>query len=330
MSSKKVFVLGSPYGLFLSLLVYRITADDVFVLNGNVVSNRIVEQLRKRAIVFVRNNNAQKKSLLLKLINSICEWVRYKTFIRNNILNEVQVIGHDHILAIAYPFWGYFDTIIEDGYINSMHYQDILMLMRTSCKRYYCLLMTLYKLKTHQDYKMYGYDESVKNIYLTNKSIYIKNRKNKVKIIDIWAMWNTLDHFSQVTLQEIFSVKTLVNNLNNKKNINIIITQPLSEDGLMTEQQKIKIYTQAINDINGTIIIKPHPREITDYVTLFKDQIVLDNDIPLEIIALSLREINCVYTCFSTAANIFIGHAKIKYISVSEYPEIIKKYHLSL
>lgn len=55
-------------------------------------------------------------------------------------------------------------------------------------------------------------------------------------------------------------------NLNGKKKL-LLITQPLSEDGHMSEDQKIRLYNDILNPFVSeyTFFVKAHPRELTDY-----------------------------------------------------------------
>lgn len=93
------------------------------------------------------------------------------------------------------------------------------------------------------------------------------SKENRLKIFNIFAQDNTftLDGPNKV----------------------ILITQPLSEDRIITEEYKIKLYNQILNDhASGcNIYIKAHPREITDYKGKFDQQIKeIPRNFPLEIL----------------------------------------------
>ena len=75
-----------------------------------------------------------------------------------------------------------------------------------------------------------------------------------------------------------------------KEDITLLITQPFSEDKLISEAEKIDIYKKIVQSIElnnsqaGCLIIKPHPRETTDYSQIFDNAIIIPNGFPMEMI----------------------------------------------
>lgn len=84
----------------------------------------------------------------------------------------------------------------------------------------------------------------------------------------------------------------------------LILTQPLYEDGLVSDMEKQKqIYFQILKRFqcgDGTIYIKPHPRDICDYTDF--DAVILNRFFPVEILNYQ-EEIHFkkIVTVFSTA-----------------------------
>lgn len=69
----------------------------------------------------------------------------------------------------------------------------------------------------------------------------------------------------------------------------LIITQPLSEDDFITEDYKVKLYRQMIDDYaeGHQVYLKPHPRELTDYKQcLHREFIEVSRAFPLEMLDL--------------------------------------------
>ncbi len=81
----------------------------------------------------------------------------------------------------------------------------------------------------------------------------------------------------------------------------LLVTQPMSEDNIMSEADKIAIYKSIIEKYQDKIIIKPHPREITDYQKFFPNIEVFPKTAPVELLKLLVPEINRIATFFSTA-----------------------------
>lgn len=93
------------------------------------------------------------------------------------------------------------------------------------------------------------------------------NKENRQKIFEAFAQDNsfTLDASNKL----------------------ILITQPLSEDKLITEEYKISLYNKILNDYASgyTVYIKAHPREKTDYKGKFDIDIKeIPRNFPLEIL----------------------------------------------
>lgn len=64
----------------------------------------------------------------------------------------------------------------------------------------------------------------------------------------------------------------------------IIFTQPISEDGFVTEKEKIRIYTELASYYSqyGTVALKIHPRDTTDY--LIEDINMMKGTYPSELL----------------------------------------------
>lgn len=71
------------------------------------------------------------------------------------------------------------------------------------------------------------------------------------------------------------------------RNSALMITQPLFEDGIVSsESEQIEIFRKLAEKHCGgyTLVIKPHPRDNTDYHAVFPDSIIINKNMPLEVI----------------------------------------------
>lgn len=90
----------------------------------------------------------------------------------------------------------------------------------------------------------------------------------------------------------------------------LILTQPLFEDKICsTEEEKVNIYKEIIKQYasNENVIIKTHPREITDYdkyVKDYKNVKIINERFPIEILNFLDVRFKKVITIFSTSINI--------------------------
>lgn len=83
---------------------------------------------------------------------------------------------------------------------------------------------------------------------------------------------------------------------------NLILTQPFSEMDIMTESDKLKLYAKVIEGIDGKVIIKPHPRERTDYSLYFPKAKILKGSYPVELFAINKIFFDKVFTVNSSGA----------------------------
>lgn len=119
----------------------------------------------------------------------------------------------------------------------------------------------------------------------------------------------------------------------NEKNIeklkekkNILYTQPLSEDGTITEKEKIELYSKIIKNYKEeTLVIKQHPKDKTDYKKIFPDIEVLDQNFPAELFSLLDMKFEKAITLFSTAV-LSDKNIKIDFYGTEVHPKILKRF----
>ncbi|WP_341659291.1 glycosyltransferase family 52 [Vibrio sp.] len=125
----------------------------------------------------------------------------------------------------------------------------------------------------------YGRDESITKIFLqypekAPEDIYFKVVSLNIK--------NDFESIEELQKKEIFGVFD-VEGHNLKEGV-LLLTQPLSEDGIISESEKLSLYQEFI-DKYSDIIIKPHPRDTTDYNKyLSGDFSIISKSFPIEIL----------------------------------------------
>ncbi len=71
----------------------------------------------------------------------------------------------------------------------------------------------------------------------------------------------------------------------------LLLTQPLYIDGTVSsEEEQIEIYKRLVaeNITDEKLVIKPHPRDLTDYSAAFPEAVILDKNMPVEVMDLLL------------------------------------------
>lgn len=169
--------------------------------------------------------------------------------------------------------------------------------------------------------KKFGLDDRIKEIYLTGINKIPKLIKSKVRVIDIKIKYEKLDFKEKEKILSIFRIKErILKKIEGRKYL--LLTQPLSEDGILTEEEKISIYSEILQKYNfKEVIIKTHPREKTNYKSYFNDIEVLEEKFPVEILAFLPLNIKKVITIYSTAITTFENSVEIDFLGT----EINKK-----
>lgn len=110
-------------------------------------------------------------------------------------------------------------------------------------------------------------DEKVKGIYVQKPEMYPKDWGKKLKSLNVKIMLNELANNEKKTIIDVF-IGDLIESLGEmQKDIGIIYTQPLSEDGYISEETK-KEYFQNMVDFYGEgkpVFLKIHPRDLSEY-----------------------------------------------------------------
>ena len=147
-----------------------------------------------------------------------------------------------------------------------------------------------------------GNSEQCKNIYLTGQSEIIKNIANKVIIIDTQKIWSDMSLSKKQKILECFDVTNDDMSFFSNSS-DVLFTQCFSEDNYCSEEIKIKMYKDIVNCFSnvGNLIVKPHPREITDYSVIFPEAVIYKKKIPIEILILLGVKIERAITVNSSA-----------------------------
>lgn len=278
-------------------------------------------ELRKRSIFILENNvnDIPYKSIKIK----VKKGRNYFKEILVNILvklliiifkKKISVFGQDHTLVGNKLLATDNFYLIEDGLMN----YTITISEEKISRKIFNYLMGRRKIN--------GLDKGVKKIYLTGIAPIPKEIETKVKIINLKKLWNKKTKEEKNEILSIFKFnKNIIRKINDKKYI--LFTQPLYEDGAISEEEKIELYKKIIfNYSKKDLIIKTHPRERTDYKKYFPEIDILNNNFPSEIFDLLNIKFEKVITIFSTAALNFSKEIKIDFYGTKVHPNLLKKW----
>ncbi len=135
-----------------------------------------------------------------------------------------------------------------------------------------------------------------------------------MEVISLTDTWKRYWASTRLKIASIFGVKK-DDLLNLHSRGVILVTQPLSEDGIMTEEEKRQFYTDiASNYPADQIVIKPHPREKTQWHKVFHKTPIISGRVPMELLALMVP-VKRLATFYSTAGTNIVAPKKVDFYS---------------
>ncbi len=147
-------------------------------------------------------------------------------------------------------------------------------------------------------------DERITGCYATDLGNSWENEGSgygKLKVVNPIGLWHQKTQDEQENIQAVFGIDRETLNILRQKKV-ILLTQPLSEDGIVSEDDKVRLYRSIVGKYNvSDVVIKPHPREKTDWATLFPTVPVISRRMPAEALAATIN-LERVATFFSTGA----------------------------
>lgn len=308
---KRVLVFKSLRVLLLYLLIEEVN-NTIFLTTNNIDEN-ILKKLKNKIIIkepqystnyFFRRIEYYKFIKSLKKNRNILELKKNK----NNIF-----YGQDNILLGNVCLNDNFN-LLEEGSLNYTFYNQSNYFIKKIIKKY---IFGLNEIMGDSDY--------VKKIYLTGLAPTPKVIKDKVEIINLKELWDKKSMKEKEEILDIFDFnKDIIERIKIKKNI--LYTQPLSEDGFISEVEKIELYSKIIEKYEkDSLIIKVHPREKTDYKLYFCEIEVISKNFPAEIYQLLEIKFEKCITIFSTAA-LSLKEVEIDFYGTEIHTKLLKEF----
>ena len=155
--------------------------------------------------------------------------------------------------------------------------------------------------------------------YLKNKKIVEYNLDSQIKMLTAEEKNKIFSIYASAYKVPIYS----------ENMINILLTAPLLEDGLVENYEQMKqCWEKLISkyaDEGSFIMIKAHPRDKTDYKKIFPNSIIIDSLITAEVLALSSTlNITKVINLYSSAVAAFEGKCECITLGMDYLKEINK------
>lgn len=290
---KKILIENTQYSLFLYFLINK-ELDDTHYIVSSSLGVDVINRLKASGCSVYVFDATLNGNILMKTLKLTKEMLRL--FFHSRMLKkkrDIEVFGNDNITHARF-FLSNGIKIIEDGIANYREYNPESKTMREKMLRHFTL--------NSSGYIPFGYDDRVKNVFLTGLMPIPCGLINKVITIDVFELWRQLEERKKQLVLKIFGLENIIISSKPINNV-LLLTQPLSEDGYISECDKIEIYRKLISKYSkDKIVLKRHPRELTDYEHYFPDVSVFPSSAPIEIIQCIGGKFNKVVTLFSSAA----------------------------
>lgn len=305
----KIVICDNLYSVLIYFLISSSNEKTLFLLGKNLKKINL-KKIKFKEIKYSYGNY---------LFRYLSDKKYYDKILKENKI--ISIYGNDHIQGANYflnkeiPFY-----LLEDGTISYEGPQGIVKIekKRNIIKK---ILFKIFKIK-----RCYGLNETVKKIYLTGLAPIPEEIVHKVEIINLKELWDKKTLEEQKEILDIFYFNPNIKEKIKERNI-ILFTQPLSEDNVITEEEKVNIYSKIIKKYpKERLVIKTHPREKTNYKEIFKEYLILDNPFPFEILNLLDVKFNKAITLFSTAALGLGKEVEVDFYGTEVHPKILQKF----
>lgn len=276
------YICSTPYHLFISLnhlfsnkkksIFYLTTHDN----NSEKIFRNLELKLTKIDLVekvIIRKRSLIKERLRLEEIKDNLEYAKIKndlegSFVYNFPWNPYSLFTLSNFLYKKSKKL----IFMEDG--STLYAWPKPSNLKLFIKKYiYGVSTDFYK------------DKKLERILVQYPEKYPEHLQDKIEKLDVEYLFKRLTEKEKEIIIKIFLPEKEVERLLQLESgeMIIILTQPLSEDGFVSEEEKRKLYKDIIDQYydNYNIILKKHPREKTTYD--FENVIELSGIFPSEI-----------------------------------------------
>ncbi len=313
--TQKICLVTTVYSLFLYFLINGFNKEDIFIFTSGFPESvaKNIKHIRTRDAYFREGPKMAPLNSISGIIKNITGYFNFfYSYIQLRILlffklynKEVEVYGHAQTPFSFMFYENKNSNIIEDGTLNYC----IELKETHKINPFLDILLHICGIYILSQNEAFGTHEYIQNVYLTH-SHDDPLINDKIKVLDIKKEWNKLSGHDKNNILRVFNLNTFSINNSNKETV-LFITEPLSEDDLITLDAELEIYKELIEKFNDKrIIIKPHPRETKNYLELFPNVEVLEDSFPIELLELIGFTPDIVCSVCSTALLNF-NHSEI-------------------
>ena len=330
---KRIFLYDLDRTFLIFLLLSNLKKDEIFIVidSEKKMVDDSLKSLRKynksKINIIVLDSNKLKENLINRIFYIKFIRKKLKGLIEENRKNKAYIYGVTQFILAKEVFFKEKFIEIEDGMANYT-ISEIEKLEEKNMNKIKISNIIRYFLGVGSRKGRLGYAENTVKIYLTEnlcKEI-PKGLESKTEIINLKRLWSEKTEEEKKIILNSFNFNSEILKKINKDTI-MLFTQPLSEDSLITENVKLELYSKILRKYeNQSVIIKPHPREKTDYSIYFSNCYVMKEKYPVEILELVGINIKKAVTIFSSAAFGLGKDVEIDFYGTEVHPKLFERF----
>lgn len=165
------------------------------------------------------------------------------------------------------------------------------------------------------------YMSKITTIHLTEENDSPSLEGKNVFIKSFSSMWDNASKSKRDFILKVFNLTIKTGDSSNQHYM--FLTQPLVDDGILTESEYVETLKRIFNNYDQRqIIIKKHPRDTVDYRVYFSDIHVYPDNVNLELLFLTGLQIKKAIAICTTSVNTLPGNVEIDWYGSCVHPKI--------
>lgn len=318
---KKLYAGYTQYQLLIFLLLRDKNDEVTFILPKYL--EKLGEKLKKNNRVIILE---QEKPQLKKLLKFLSYYKYIKNLVKNLNISEDTILYGDNLINYILSDKNMLCRI-EDGcgnYVTKAHVENSSLKQLVYFYVETIIYFFLFKkrmLKENEKLK-----KRINKYYATEMAPKNLEYEEKIERINLKELWEKKSKEEKKEILNIFNVDSMILEKISSKKI-ILFTQPLSEDGIIGEREKIELYKKIITKYNEKeLVIKTHPREKIKYEEIFRKYLIIKESFPSEILSFIGFKPEKAVTIFSSAVFGVGGNVKIDFYGTEIHEKLYNKF----
>jgi hypothetical protein len=310
----RVFVTGSLWSLLTYLLISseeEIKRTKYFFANTGIHPS-VRKNFKHHVLNLSWDNNKP-----FRLVQFVYTFAPLYYRIRFPYLINAEVFGIDQGWAIRSVIGRNHYTLIEDGVGDYSVNRHIPVASRDKLRRF--IWGPIYR---HD----FGRNDHCNHIVLT-QPFTNEELKEKAKYYNLPELWEASSESKKRLILSKFNITE--NDVEDmKRRPVILLTQPLDKDANYSEEEKIKLYRKMAEPYGlKNVIIKPHPRETTDYTKAIPEALTMRKVVPFQLFSIiGVKFKTAVTVCSTAALSLQNTGTEIDFKGSELDPRIVKAY----